>query len=535
MSGHQKSVNGLKSTFFHGFQERNSRPGLACRGARGQVPGEADHMVAARDDFGIMGGKHESAAVRRDAQQPGQHEFARDGILLGGRLVGDEQFRPRRQGPRHRYALLLAARKFLHQVIPVVAEAELGERGVRGRDGQPGGHAPGPQHDLHVLRRGQQRNQPVTLQHRGGAGGQRARRHQFSAAPHRSRRGSGETGEYGEQAGLARPGRTGSRHPVTWPHGQADALEDNPPAAFEAETLGLQQAHSSSSAPMVPGSTRRSSTPPSARLAVASEPGGNSSSRSGGRVTVPSLPTTMYSRPPWPAAPTRPSLMVIVRPSAAATSGSWVTATTVVPRLALAAWISSITSPADSGSSWLVGSSASSSRGPLASATATASRCCSPPDSSPAVRCAALARPTRSSRSAARRRLTRLLRRVGAWAKSTFPVADWLGSRLLAGFCSRRPTSRSRMLVSARPLNPESGRPPTSTVPAVGLSSPARCHSRVVFPAPDGPSSATISPGSMTRSTPLSAATSLPGVPYTCTRFSQRTAGAAGAVMAAPP
>jgi hypothetical protein len=91
------------------------------------------------------------------------------------------------------------------------------------------------------------------------------------------------------------------------------------------------------------------------------------------------------------------------------------------------------------------------------------------------------------------------------------------------------------MLVSARPLNPESGRPPTSTVPAVGLSSPARCHSRVVFPAPDGPSSATISPGSMTRSTPLSAATSLPGVPYTCTRFSQRTAGAAGAVMAAPP
>ena len=67
------------------------------------------------------------------------------------------------------------------------------------------------------------------------------------------------------------------------------------------------------------------------------------------------------------------------------------------------------------------------------------------------------------------------------------------------------------MLVSARPLSPDSGRPPTSTVPAVGLSSPARCHSRVVFPAPDGPSSATISPGSMTRSTPRSAATSLPG------------------------
>jgi hypothetical protein len=67
MSGHQKSVNGLKSTFFHGFQERRSRPGLPCRGARGQVPGEADHMVAARDDLRIMGGEHERAAVRRDA------------------------------------------------------------------------------------------------------------------------------------------------------------------------------------------------------------------------------------------------------------------------------------------------------------------------------------------------------------------------------------------------------------------------------------------------------------------------------------
>jgi hypothetical protein len=29
----------------------------------------------------------------------------------------------------------------LHQVVSVVAEAELGERGVRGRHGQPTGHA----------------------------------------------------------------------------------------------------------------------------------------------------------------------------------------------------------------------------------------------------------------------------------------------------------------------------------------------------------------------------------------------------------
>jgi len=113
----------------------------------------------------------------------------------------------------------------------------------------------------------------------------------------------------------------------------------------------------------------------------------------------------------------------------------------------------------------------------------------------------------------ARRRFARRLPRAGDWANMRLPKAVYPGSRLLAGFCSRRPTSRSRMLVRARPLNPESGRPPTSTVPAVGLSSPARCHSRVVLPAPDGPSRATISPGHSTRSTPRSAATSLPGVP----------------------
>ena len=47
-----------------------------------------------------------------------------------------------------------------------------------------------------------------------------------------------------------------------------------------------------------------------------------------------------------------------------------------------------VTSAPERWSSWLVGSSASSSRGPLASATATASRCCSPPDSLAAGRAA---------------------------------------------------------------------------------------------------------------------------------------------------
>src|ERR1035441_5999118 len=91
--------------------------------------------------------------------------------------------------------------------------------------------------------------------------------------------------------------------------------------------------------------------------------------------------------------------MVTVRPSALPTAwscvttttvglgpmglpapGSCVTTTPVVPRSALAAWIRSMTAPADSWSSWLVGSSASSSRGPLGGAMGAASRWSSPPD-----------------------------------------------------------------------------------------------------------------------------------------------------------
>ena len=50
-------------------------------------------------------------------------------------------------------------------------------------------------------------------------------------------------------------------------------------------------------------------------------------------------------------------------------------------------------------------------------------------------------------------------------------------------------------------------RPPTETVPDVASSSPAKMRSAVVLPQPDGPSSATNSPGSMCRVSPSSART----------------------------
>ncbi len=73
------------------------------------------------------------------------------------------------------------------------------------------------------------------------------------------------------------------------------------------------------------------------------------------------------------------------------------------------------------------------------------------------------------------------------------------------------PISVARSPASARSLSVATSSPVTRTVPLVGRSSvPARC-SRVLFPEPDGPSTATSSPAAMARLTPRSACTG--GVP----------------------
>ncbi len=202
--------------------------------------------------------------------------------------------------------------------------------------------------------------------------------------------------------------------------------------------------------------------------------------------------------------------MVTVRPSALPTSGSCVTRTTVVPRSALAALSSPTTSSLDSASSWLVGSSASSTDGPLAIATAMASRCCCPPESRETGVRACSSSCTASSSAAVRRRFTAGVRRVGRWAKSTLPAAVAYGSRLRDGSCSTTPTSRARKDSSSRSPMRTMSWPCTSRVPAVGRCRPASSVSSVDLPAPDGPSSATVSPSSTRRSTERSATTSAP-------------------------
>ena len=78
-----------------------------------QVVGEGQDTVAAGGYFRVVGGQDDRATVYRDGEHAGQDELAGDGVLLGGRLVGDEQFRAGRQRTGHRDALLLAAGQFL--------------------------------------------------------------------------------------------------------------------------------------------------------------------------------------------------------------------------------------------------------------------------------------------------------------------------------------------------------------------------------------------------------------------------------------
>ncbi len=162
-------------------------------------------------------------------------------------------------------------------------------------------------------------------------------------------------------------------------------------------------------------------------------------------------------------------------------------------------------------SSWPVGSSASSSRGLFARARAIATRCCSPPDSSYGRCPACPARPTRSSSATARRSLDAASSRASRIGRPTFSAADSTGSSpndwKMNATRSRsiRATPSALMVVISSPS--------TSTRPLVGRSRPPMMLSRVVFPEPDRPRSATSSPRVIENDTPRSACTSVAPLP----------------------
>ena len=129
------------------------------------------------------------------------------------------------------------------------------------------------------------------------------------------------------------------------------------------------------------------------------------------------------------ASASTPSTRCSVRSVRAASSGSWVTITRLVPTARLSSSIRSNTSPAVRRSRLPVGSSASTQRGAVTSARASATRCRSPPESSPGG-ARRDGRDRRARASPAPRRARRPAARAGSTSGiATFSSAVNSGSR----------------------------------------------------------------------------------------------------------
>ena len=157
------------------------------------------------------------------------------------------------------------------------------------------------------------------------------------------------------------------------------------------------------------------------------------------------------------------------------------------------------TSSAPAGSRLAVGSSSSSRPGRRASAPARARRCCSPPESAAVGRSRAYGKPTRCSASSTRGQIS-----SAGTPRFSSPNATSSPQRAITSWvCGSWKTMPTR----SRPLRGSS--PSISTVPSCSPessgSSPASAASRVLLPAPEGPSSSTRSPASIRRSTPRTA------------------------------
>src|SRR5829696_1152082 len=164
------------------------------------------------------------------------------------------------------------------------------------------------------------------------------------------------------------------------------------------------------------------------------------------------------------------------------TEGSCVAHSTSMPSRLAAAASRRATPIAARWSRLAVGSSASSTAGRVTSARASATRWRSPPESSPARRPASSLRPTAASAAATASGSRRP--RICA-ARATFSRADrWPAS---AAACGTKASDSRRKPASWARLSAPRPRPPTTTSPALGRSSPATMCSSVVFPLPDGP------------------------------------------------
>ncbi len=153
-----------------------------------------------------------------------------------------------------------------------------------------------------------------------------------------------------------------------------------------------------------------------------------------------------------------------------------------------------------------VGSSARTKGGSFARAAARATLCCSPPLSSPGLWPILSPRPTTSTSSFTLEPLFSLGMPRATMGSSMFSAAVRVGIRFIVW--KTWPTLFLRYSTSSPGPSLVSSWPKTLTLPAEALSRPPMMLSRVVFPEPDGPIRATISPSSTLRSSPLRACTS---------------------------
>ncbi len=192
-------------------------------------------------------------------------------------------------------------------------------------------------------------------------------------------------------------------------------------------------------------------------------------------------------------------------------------------------------------SSAVVGSSATSRSGPAASAMAIIARCFRPPESwngySPARR-AASGTPTESSSE--RTRSSSCAPRKSVWRSSTsricVPIVS-TGLRLVAGswkiIAMRRPrTVRIAVSGSASSSPPESSTVPETMRPVSGSRRMSE-SAVIVFPDPDSPTIAKVSPRRISKSTPSTARTAPPGESSTVLRF--RTLSRVSLMRQPPP
>src|SRR5579883_2820113 len=117
--------------YFGRLNYSQSRQG-ARGGRRFDAAGaQADGPVAARGEIRVMRDKDERrAALGAQLEEKVDDRLAGRLVEIAGRLVGDENRRPRRQGSGERDALLLAARKLRRIMREAAGKADRGELGL---------------------------------------------------------------------------------------------------------------------------------------------------------------------------------------------------------------------------------------------------------------------------------------------------------------------------------------------------------------------------------------------------------------------